>query len=405
MIRLTWLQFRSQAAVALAALAAAAIVLAITGRNLAHLYDISGIATCNAQGNCGTLDDAFLSHYKFLRSLLDPAMLAVPALLGSFWGAPLIARELETGTYRLAWTQSVTRTRWLAVKIAVVGLASISVAGLFSLMVTWWFSPITKVSMTGASPLSVNRFTPGVFDARNIVPIGYAAFAFALGATAGLLLRRTVPALAVTLAVFAGIQTLVPNVIRPNLLPSTTITFRVNQATASRFTGIYTSGGGAEIHLVLPVPHGAWVTSAPPVETASGQVAPASSHLNCMFSGGAPAKTRGPDLARIVGCLARYDLHESVTYQPASHYWPLSGTKPESSSRSPQRSQAPASGGSGADGTDPADLRCCLYCRRFGSTRGQHVSARTPESTRSDPAQRSRSRSNRQLIRGAGVHF
>jgi len=42
--------------------------------------------------------------------------LATPALLGIFWGAPLIARELETGTCRLAWNQSVTRTRWLTVK-------------------------------------------------------------------------------------------------------------------------------------------------------------------------------------------------------------------------------------------------------------------------------------------------
>ena len=151
MIRLTCLQFRMQAAAAFAALAALAIVLAITGRNLAHLYDISGLATCKVHGDCGTLDDTFLRHYSFLRNALGPAMLAVPALIGVFWGAPLVARELETGTYRLAWTQSVTRTRWLAVKVALVGIASIAVAGLFSLMITWWFSPIEKVNTNGAS--------------------------------------------------------------------------------------------------------------------------------------------------------------------------------------------------------------------------------------------------------------
>jgi len=87
-------------------------------------------------------------------------------------GSTLVARELETGTYRLAWTQSVTRTRWLAVKLGVVGLASMVVAGLFSLMVTWWFSPIDRVNMTVFA----------TFDQRNIVAVGYAAFAFALGA-------------------------------------------------------------------------------------------------------------------------------------------------------------------------------------------------------------------------------
>ena len=87
-------------------------------------------------------------------------MLVVPALIGMFWGAPLIARELETGTYRLAWTQGVTRKRWLAVKLGLVGLASMAVAGLLSLMVTWWSSPLDRVN---ADPFTL-------FDQRGIVP-------------------------------------------------------------------------------------------------------------------------------------------------------------------------------------------------------------------------------------------
>jgi len=59
---------------------------------------------------------------SFLEAALGLVVLVVPALIGVFWGAPLIARELETGTFRLAWTQSVTRTRWLAVKLGVVVL-------------------------------------------------------------------------------------------------------------------------------------------------------------------------------------------------------------------------------------------------------------------------------------------
>ena len=71
----------------------------------------------------------------------------MPGIIGIFWGAPLVARELEAGTFRLAWTQSVTRTRWLAVKLGVVGLASMAVAGLLSLMVTWWASPLDRANM------------------------------------------------------------------------------------------------------------------------------------------------------------------------------------------------------------------------------------------------------------------
>jgi hypothetical protein len=69
------------------------------------------------------------------------------------------------------------------VKLALVGLASMTVAGLLSLMVTWWASPLDKVHM--------NPF--GTFDERNIVPVAYAAFAFALGVIAGIGVRRTLP--------------------------------------------------------------------------------------------------------------------------------------------------------------------------------------------------------------------
>ena len=98
-----------------------------------------------------------------------------PSLIGMFWGAPLIARELETGTFRLAWTQSVSRMRWLLVKLGLVGLASAAVGGLLSLMVTWWYSPIDKVNQ--------GRFGAAAFGLHGFVPAGYALFAFALGAT------------------------------------------------------------------------------------------------------------------------------------------------------------------------------------------------------------------------------
>ena len=132
----------------------------------------------------------------------------MPALIGVFWGAPLVARELETGTYRLAWNQSVTRTRWLAVKLGLIGLAAMAAAGLLSLMVTWWSSPIDQ-ALAARGPQRAqrrNRFAPLLFGARGIVPIGYAAFAFALGVTVGVLIRRTLPAMATTLAVFVAVR-------------------------------------------------------------------------------------------------------------------------------------------------------------------------------------------------------
>jgi ABC-2 family transporter protein len=317
MIWLTWRQFRPQALTALGLLGAAAIGFLITGLQMHHTYT-ADLATCTRQNDCSDVLSRFGQGYNTAFNLTQLLVIAAPGLIGIFWGAPLIGRELETGTDQLAWNQSVTRTRWLAVKLAGVGIASIATAAILSYLLTWWAGPLDHING--------NRFAAMTFSSRDIVPLAYAAFAFALGTTAGLLLRRTVPAMAVTLAVFIGIQILVPTTIRPNLLPSTTVTFPVNKTTASQATGIYTSGGGSEFYIAgLPVPQGAWVQSAPPVEDSTGQVVAAASHSGCFGFAGTPGPTKGggPGVDKIAACLARYDLHQSVTYQPARYYWPL----------------------------------------------------------------------------------
>lgn len=206
MIWLAYRQFRLSGTVALAGLAAIAAALAVTGPHLADLYDESGVAACEAaNGDCEPLISAFRSNYRLLQ-WLGSGLLLLPAVLGVFWGAPLVARELETGTYRMAWTQSITRTRWLAVKMGTVGLGSLAVTGLLSLMLTWWAQPLDEASG--------DRF--GSFSERGIVPIGYAAFAFSLGVASGLVIRRTVPAMALTLIAFVAVWLSVVVWLRPN---------------------------------------------------------------------------------------------------------------------------------------------------------------------------------------------
>ena len=228
MIWLTWRQFRAQAWVTTAALAVIAVALAVTGLHLAHRYATSGIGTCQAHGDCGTLSTSFIDQLKagagtdnILFYLGIAILYVLPAIIGVFWGAPLVTREVEAGTFRLAWNQSVTRTRWLAVKVGLVGLAAMATAGLLSLMVSWWASPIDRALGLPAGrngSRGLNRFTPLLFGARGITPIGYAAFAFVLGVTAGMLIRRTVPAMAATLAIFAAAIITMSFWIRPHLV-------------------------------------------------------------------------------------------------------------------------------------------------------------------------------------------
>jgi len=326
MIWLTWRQFRTPAIVASGALAVVAVVLGVTGPHLIHLYDTSGIATCHGAPDCQQLIDAFQSHYQLLR-LIGTAVVVAPGIIGMFWGAPLIARELETGMHRLVWTQSVTRTRWLLVKLAVVGLASMAAAGLFSLMVTWWSGPIDRVTM--------DRFGTGMFGERGLVPVGYAAFAFALGVAAGLLIRRTLPAMVTTLVGFLAVRMAVSFWVRPNLIAPVVRRYTLNLATV----GFGSVGSGAQTLLPnAPNLPNAWIYSMRIVD-AAGHPLPA--HLvttACpqigMDAGQGPPPGGSTVISKAVpahaqrilsDCIAKIGVtyHEVVTYQPASRYWPL----------------------------------------------------------------------------------
>jgi hypothetical protein len=332
MIWLAWRQFRPQAAVAAVALAVVAIVVVATGPGIASAYRSSGLPACHA--SCSTDASNFITGLGRLDLLLYLGsfllMYLAPALMGLFWGAPLIAREVETGTHRVAWNQSVTRTRWTLVKLGLVGLAAVATAGLLSLLVTWWASPINHAALLSGGQITgfVPRLDAPVFDARGVAPAGYAAFAFALGVTAGVLLRRTLPAMAVTLVAFAVIQVLVPNFVRPHLLPPA-------QATAPLQTpfGINVNAGTGQVSIQLTGPvskPGAWVLS-DVITTPSGATlpnvafTPSGAELTvppdgCSIGAGGPGIAGRHDCS---GVLAAMHLRQSVTWQPASRFWPL----------------------------------------------------------------------------------
>jgi hypothetical protein len=326
MIRLTWLQFRTQAVTAAAALAALAVLLAATGPHMASLYAASGLSTCHGP-SCGNLAGSFEAQlqstatYPALYLLSVVSILLAPAIIGLFWGAPLIARELETGTSALAWNQSVTRTRWLAVKLTAVGLTAMAVTEGLSLMQAWWAAPLGRAVTYGApaGALYQGRFTELIFASHGITPLGYAAFAFALGVTAGALIRRTIPAMAVTLAVFAALQIAMPLWIRPHFAPADRT---VISATLGNFAGGATGPGGNTLTLVatsLPGQFGAWILSSGPVN-AAGQP-DSTTPAACT----APTiETNPPDF---YGCLASQGIREAISYQPASRYWPFQWTE------------------------------------------------------------------------------
>lgn len=296
---LTWRQFRVQALTALAGLAAIAIYLVILGMQLRSSYD-SDIVGCKTS-DCSSAREHFLAQYETQIILVSVLLVVVPAVIGIFWGAPLITRELETGTHRLVWNQSVTRTRWLTVKLAFIAVAATVVIGAFSLLLTWAASPYDRVE--GA------RFGALSFISRNITPIGYAAFALVLGTAVGLLVRRTMPAMAITLAVLAVTQIAVPFAVRPYFQSPVKSTIAMS-GNIEQSPSINVSNGGVNI-VDFSVP-GAWVMDSENKLLDSKGKQVTEEQLDAC-SGGSYAKE--------IACLAEKNLHFDVTYQPADRYW------------------------------------------------------------------------------------
>lgn len=333
MIRFAALQFRAQALVAGAGLVVLAIVLVVTGPHLVHLYDTS-VAGCRAGADCASARATFLRTDHALRLALTVLMAVVPGLIGLFWGAPLVARELETGTYRLAWTQ-VHHSRWLAAELGLVGLASIAVAGLMSLMVTWWASPID----------SAKHAVYASFDQRDIVPMGFAAAAFALGVLIGVLVRRTLPAIFFTLVGFVALQLLFVNFVRPNLLPPSHTTIAITQASAvngnwsyGTSTGLFGTSGPSTLIPPTPAIPDAWVYSTQLVDRSGIPLTAHALAQECPLLvagrngsgggagiGGGETRVHSTNGQVQEACVTKIGAtyHELVTYQPANHYWPL----------------------------------------------------------------------------------
>jgi ABC-type transport system involved in multi-copper enzyme maturation permease subunit len=326
MIRLSWRQFRMQGTVAAGLLVGVAILFVATHGHLAHLYAAFGIAqaACVANPNCPGAG-VVIGTFDGLLELIGTALVAIPALIGAFWGAPLLAREFENGTHRLVWTQSVTRTRWLATKLTVVGLASVAATGVLSLLVTWWSSPIDGYR--------TNRFGAGMFGERNIAPLGYAAFGFALGVVAGVLIRRTLPAMFATLAAFLAVRLTFTLVVRQHLVSP------AHKDVALSLTSVgYGSENSGPATLITNQPDipNAWIYSTHIVNNATGQGLTAQFvKATCPRVGlpaGSPTPAPGTTIRirvpvgvqdALQDCLTKIgaSYHEVVTYQPASRYW------------------------------------------------------------------------------------
>ncbi len=297
---LVWRQHRIQFYIGAALLAAFAVVIVITGAQVANQFHAAQ-ATCAAGHGCRQLGGLFMGSHVV--GFLVIATLGAPLVVGLFWGAPLVAAEAEAGTTQFAWMQSVTRWRWLRFKIGWMMLAAAVWGGVISALVTWWSSP------TNAEQL--NQFNPGRFDLMDLVPVGYSLFAMALGIASGALLRRTLPAVAVTLAGFVAVRVVITLWVRPHYMAAVTMF-------SSVVSGAGPSGAYWKLAQGVLGPNGQPVpqpNNVPYLDGIPQNVLPAS----CWPAVNGPS---GPTPA-CVQALAHY--RSFITYQPASRFWAFQG--------------------------------------------------------------------------------
>lgn len=277
---MTWLAWRQLRANALMASLAAALTIAVLALTRAHVARYAGT-------------DRLSTPYESLR-LIGTGIVGVPAFIGAFWGAPLVARELEMGTHRLVWAQGVTRTRWLATRLALASLVAALVTAAVSMAFTWWSLPFDDLG---------NRVGTANFGQRGVTPVAYAVFALALGTLAGTMLRRTLPAMAVTLIGFFVARFSFQWVVR-NRLISTIQAALPNNSFGQRPPG--TGGGG-------------WILSTRTVDASGHTLTPRQVDRIAASCGLSRSGDEGP----VWRCINRLGVHDIVTWHPSSHFWPM----------------------------------------------------------------------------------
>jgi hypothetical protein len=294
----TWVVWRQQRASLLICLALVVLVaIGLIGLRLAAMGAIADLSLthclANADGDCpsGALA-AFDERFGMIVRLIPLVLLALPLLLGAFGGAPLFAREFEQGTHLFSLTQGVSRRRWWFSKIAVGGLPLTGAMLGLGLLTTWALQPLR--------PVTYGRLTTPGFESQGLVIGAYFLLAFAVGATAGLLLRNTLAAMAITLAAYLAVLIVLGNAARPHYLPTE--------------------------HIAAPIPSGAADLTSQPGGLPDDAWIRGTTYVS---ADGAPVKGTGAACATVTdysGCLIAHGVTaESIDYHSAAHFWAFQG--------------------------------------------------------------------------------
>jgi hypothetical protein len=201
MLWVTWRQHRGLLTSVAAVCGAAVAAMLLLGTKIHQ--DYAALMACHPAGSpaCQGISNYFDSTDWHEGSAVLISVLAAPVLLSMFAGPPVLAREFENSTYRYAWTQGTGRVRWTAAKLAIIGAVATAAALVISALFTWFFGPfLTTQDMT--------EYSPSAFGTRVLSYAAWTLTAVCLGTFAGALVRRVLPAMAVTVTAYSALAAL-----------------------------------------------------------------------------------------------------------------------------------------------------------------------------------------------------
>jgi hypothetical protein len=293
----TWRQHRVALAGVAGLLGALAAYLVFTGLRMHHAY--TAVAACRPAGSLAcsnAIGDFDVAHWPTAEAIAV-LLQVVPALIGAFAAAPVLARELETGTFRYAWTQGIGRTRWTLAKLASLAVIVAAAAGAVSVLFSWYFKPFVDQGLqTRLPPLA-----PMVFDLRGVAFAAWTLAAFSIGALAGMLIRRVVPAIAATMAAWAGLALAAGLFLRQHYL-TPLVAHHPNLPGSAWIIGSWYTGRDGK-----PLSQAAVSQFLQGYHPAAAQVGPNSFQTNL-----------DP-----VGYIVQHGYTYWVSYQPGSRFWPF----------------------------------------------------------------------------------
>jgi hypothetical protein len=311
MARVTWLQHRGALVAGVVLFVGTAVLIVGTGLGPHALYGRAVTAGClgtSSNSACPSLLNS-LATYTNGMTVITITLFAIPVLTGMFVGAPLLAREIESGTFRFAWTQGTGRARWILGKLVLLGGASTVATCVLGLLADWYAGPFQAVGLA-------SRWQGGLFNVTDVMLPAWTLLSLAAGMFAGLLIGRVVAAMAATGVFIGGLMLLDFMKLQNSFLSvAVSVTQTAPSGNGLGALNTFATNGG------IPGPPGSWLVSGWYTGSDGHYLSSnaVTSLLNDMDSGtGGVAKN--PAL-----WLAQHHAAYWVSYQPASRFWAFQG--------------------------------------------------------------------------------